>query len=157
MPGAVLLPLAQFAAARQWRRPRSLTCGKRCEAGSPVCWAAGTLARREVAEQWLAQTREQLTEAAPGDRLRVRKAAAERWADRFADLLDEDPPRDPSFARWPRKSRPSCPRVWCRRLAIRWRLAGREHRCIGGGGIAAGVIHGNVAPPGPTLPGPAKP
>jgi hypothetical protein len=25
-----------------------------------------------------------------------------------------------------------------------------------GGGIAAGVIHGNVAPPGPTVPGPAR-
>jgi hypothetical protein len=25
-----------------------------------------------------------------------------------------------------------------------------------GGGIAAGVIHGNVAPPGPTVPGPGN-
>ena len=36
--------------------------------------------------------------------------------------------------------------------------AGRDMKVTAsGGGIAAGVIHGNVAPPGPTLPGPATP
>src|ERR1700683_2764197 len=50
--------------------------------------------RTEVAEQWLAQTHEQLAAAAGGgggELGRVRGAAAQRWAARFADLLDEDP------------------------------------------------------------------
>jgi hypothetical protein len=35
--------------------------------------------------------------------------------------------------------------------------AGRDVKITAtGGGIAAGVIHGNVAPPGPTRPGPAQ-
>ena len=35
--------------------------------------------------------------------------------------------------------------------------AGRDMNVTAaGGGIAAGVIHGNVAPPGPTLPGPVQ-
>jgi len=36
--------------------------------------------------------------------------------------------------------------------------AGRDMNVTAsGGGIAAGVIHGNVAPPDPTVPGPARP
>ena len=36
--------------------------------------------------------------------------------------------------------------------------AGRDvNITASGGGIAAGVIHGNVAPPDPTAPGPAQP
>jgi hypothetical protein len=36
--------------------------------------------------------------------------------------------------------------------------AGRDMNVTAsGGGIAAGVIHGNVAPPNPTMPGPARP
>jgi hypothetical protein len=35
--------------------------------------------------------------------------------------------------------------------------AGRDvNITASGGGVAAAVIHGNVAPPGPTPPGPAK-
>ena len=52
----------------------------------------GDARRTEVAAEWLAQTREQLTAAWPGTELeQARRAAAERWAGRFADLLDEDP------------------------------------------------------------------
>ena len=52
----------------------------------------GDARKTQVAERWLAQTREQLTAAAPGSGLEpARRAAAERWAGRFADLLDEDP------------------------------------------------------------------
>src|ERR1700683_4110940 len=51
--------------------------------------------RTELAEQWLGQTHDQLGAAAGGggggELERVREAAAQRWAGRFADLLDEDP------------------------------------------------------------------
>ena len=51
----------------------------------------GDARKTEVAEGWLAQTREQLAAAGPGRLEQARQAAAERWAGRFADLLDEDP------------------------------------------------------------------
>jgi hypothetical protein len=52
----------------------------------------GDARKTQVAEQWLAHTREQLAAAVGGSGLeRVREAAVERWAGRFADILDEDP------------------------------------------------------------------
>jgi hypothetical protein len=47
--------------------------------------------KAEAAERWLAQTREQLTAALGRDPEQAQTAQAERWAGRFADLLDEDP------------------------------------------------------------------
>src|SRR5215470_11130510 len=52
----------------------------------------GDARRTEVVEGWLAQARQQLEAAAPGTGLeQAQKAVAERWAGRFADLLDEAP------------------------------------------------------------------
>jgi hypothetical protein len=47
--------------------------------------------RTQAAVQWLDQTREQLAAVTGSGLEQARKAAAERWAGRFADLLDEDP------------------------------------------------------------------
>jgi hypothetical protein len=111
--------------------------------------------RTEVAEQWLAQTHEQLV-AVTGDELEhVREAAAKRWAGRFADLLDEDPGVEAEL------------RALVEEVAARLPLgsvsatdhsvaAGRDVNVTASGGIAAGVIHGDVAPPNPTEPGPAE-
>ena len=51
----------------------------------------GDARKTQVAEQWLAQTRQQLAAAAGSGLEQDQEAAAERWAGRFADLLDEDP------------------------------------------------------------------
>ena len=87
---------------RRWRLRRSLMCARRFGAG---VWEAvrGRFARllgrgndrsTQVAEQWLAQTHQQLTTVTPGSGLeQAKQVQAERWADRFADLLDEDQPR----------------------------------------------------------------
>jgi Tetratricopeptide repeat len=116
----------------------------------------GDVRKTEVAERWLAQTREQLTAAAPGaDLERLRDAQAERWTGRFADLLDEDPGLEAEL------------RTLAEEIAARLPagpVSASGHSVAGGrdvnitasgGGIAAGVIHGNVAPPDPTCPGPA--
>jgi hypothetical protein len=47
--------------------------------------------RTEVALRRLAKTREQLASVGPRAAEQVRHDAAERWAGRFADLLEEDP------------------------------------------------------------------
>jgi hypothetical protein len=117
----------------------------------------GDARRTQVAEQWLAQTREQLT-AAPGSGLeRAREAVAERWADRFADLLDEDPGLETEL-------RALVDEVAARLPAAAVSAAGHSvaagrdvNITASGGGTAAGVIHGSVTPPDPTGPGPAQP
>ena len=51
----------------------------------------GDARKTEIAERWLAQTHDQLTAAAGSGLEQAQQAQAERWAGRFADLLDEDP------------------------------------------------------------------
>jgi len=51
----------------------------------------GDARKAQVAEQWLAQTRQQLAAATGSGLEQAQGVAAERWAGRFADLLDEDP------------------------------------------------------------------
>ena len=51
----------------------------------------GDTRKTQVAEQWLEQTHQQLTTAAGSGLEQAREAQAQRWAGRFADLLDEDP------------------------------------------------------------------
>jgi hypothetical protein len=118
----------------------------------------GDARKTEVAERWLAQTREQLTTATGAGLEQTRKAVAERWAGRFADLLDEDPGAEAALralvdevaARLPAGS------VSAADHSV---AAGRDvNVTASGGSVAAAVIHGNVAPPGnPTGPGPAQP
>jgi len=89
MPGEVLLALAQFAGQTVaaaaitdvWEAVRSRFAR---------LLGRGDARKTAVAEQWLAQTRQQLTAAGSGVE-QVREAQADRWAGRFADLLDEDP------------------------------------------------------------------
>jgi hypothetical protein len=119
----------------------------------------GVARKTEIAEGWLAQTREQLAAAGPGSRSveQMRQAAAERWAGRFADLLDEDPSVAEELralveevaARLPAGS------VAASGYSV---AAGRDvHITAYSGGTAAGVIHGHVGPGNPTVPGPALP
>jgi hypothetical protein len=90
MSGDVLLALAQFAG--QTVAAAAVTdVWESTRARFARLLGRGDARKTEVAERWLAQTREQLTAAGPGELERVREAATERWAGRFADLLDEDP------------------------------------------------------------------
>jgi len=111
----------------------------------------GDARRTEAAERWLAQTREQLTAAARGANLeQVREAAAERWARRFADLLDEDSGLETELRVLVEEVAARLP-VGATSAAGHSVAAGRDVKITAsGGGIAAGVINGNVVPPDPT-------
>jgi hypothetical protein len=114
----------------------------------------GDARKTEVAERWLAQTRQQLT-AAGSDSRRLREAAAERWAGRFSDLLDEDPGLEEELRALVEEVAVRLP-VGAVSAAGHSVAAGRDLRITASsGGLAAGVIHGSVAPPDPTSPGPA--
>jgi hypothetical protein len=110
-----------------------------------------------VAERWLAQTQQQLAAAAGAELDRAREGQAERWAGRFADLLDEDPGVEGELRALVEEVAARLP-AGAVSAADHSVAAGRDVNITAlGGGMAAGVVHGNVAPPNPTLPGPAQP
>jgi hypothetical protein len=117
----------------------------------------GDVGKTQVADGWLAQTREQLAAAAPGGPEEARRAAAERWAGRFSDLLDEDPAIEAQLRTLVQEVAAELPAgaVSASGYSV---AAGRDVSITASGGsVAAGVIHGNVAPPDPTTPGMAQP
>lgn len=116
----------------------------------------GDPARTQMAEQRLAETREQLTGAEGKDLEQARAALAERWAGRLADLLEEHPDVEADLRGVVQEIRAAlpAPMVSAADHAV---AAGRDlNISTVGGGVAAGVIHGIVAPPDPTRPGPAN-
>ena len=116
----------------------------------------GDARKTEVVEGWLAQTHEQLAVAGSGSVEQVRQAAAERWALRFSDLLDEDPSVADGLRALVEEIAGQLP-AGMMSAADHSVAAGRDvNITASGGGTAAGVIHGNVAPPNPTPPGPAN-
>jgi hypothetical protein len=116
----------------------------------------GDARKTEVAERWLDETHQQLTAAQGEDLEPARAAAARRWEDRFADLLDEDPGVEADLRAVMEEIAAQLP-AGVVSAADHSVAAGRDvNITASGGGVAAGVIHGNVAPPGPTPPGPAN-
>lgn len=157
MSGDVLLALAQWAG--QTVAAAAVTDAWEAVRGRFArLLGRGDARKAEVAERWLAQTRDQLVAAAPGaDLERMQEAQAERWAGRFADLLDEDPALEADFRALVEDVAARLP-AGAVSAAGHSVAAGRDVTITAsGGGIAAGVIHGDVAPPGPIRPGSATP
>jgi hypothetical protein len=154
MPGEVVIALAQWAGQTVaaavvtdvWesaRRKFARLLGR------------GDARKTEVAERWLAETREQLTAVGAADLGRARAAQAQRWEGRFADLLDEDPGAEADLRALVEEVAAALPAgvVSATGHAV---AAGRDVSISADrGGVAAGVIHGDVAPPGPPGSGPA--
>lgn len=155
MPGDVLMVLAQFAG--QTVAAAAVTDVWEAVRGRFArLLGRGDARKTEVAEQWLAQTQQQLTAAAGSGAERAGETAAARWAGRFADLLDEDPGAEAALRALVEEVAARLPAAAVS-AADHSVAAGRDVSITAsGGGIAAGVIHGNVAPPNPTGPGPAR-
>jgi len=154
MPGEVLVALAQWAGqtvaaaavSDVWESAR----GKFAR-----LLGRGDGRKTEVAQRWLAETHERLTVVEGADLDRARAALAQRWEGRFADLLDADPAAEADLRALVQEIRAALPaRVVS--AADHGVAAGRDVNISADrGGVAAGVIHGNVAPPNPPGPGPA--
>jgi len=98
-------------------------------------------------------TRGQLELLAPPELQQVREDLARRWAGRFADLLDDYPEAEAELRSLVEEIRAQVPGVSASGHSL---AAGRDIRITAAdGGFAAGVVHGDVAPPHPLLPGPA--
>jgi hypothetical protein len=156
MPGEVLLALAQWAG----QTVAAATVTDAWEAARHKVarlLGRGDPRKTEVAERWLNETHQQLTAAQGADLQPARAAAARRWEGRFADLLDEDPGVEANLRALVEEIAAQLPAgvVSAADHAV---AAGRDvNITASGGGTAAGVIHGNVASPDPTPPGPANP
>jgi hypothetical protein len=110
--------------------------------------------RTKLAERRLDQTRQQL-EGVGGEELEKAQADLEKaWQVRLADLLEENPGAEADLRALVQEIQAALPAgvVSAADHAV---AAGRDMNVSASeGGVAAGVIHGNVAPPGPTRPGP---
>ena len=112
--------------------------------------------RTELAERRLAETREQLTGAAAADLEPARAAQEAQWLTRLADLLEEDPGVEAELRALVGEIQAALPGgvVSAAGHAV---AGGRDvNISASGGGVAAGVIHGSVASPGPLRPGPVQ-
>jgi hypothetical protein len=112
--------------------------------------------RTKMTERRLVETREQLTGVEGKDLEQVGAVLAERWAGRLADLLEEHPDAEADLRTLVQEIQAALPAgtVSAADHAV---AAGRDvNISSASGGVAAGVIHGNVTPPDPTLRGPAS-
>jgi hypothetical protein len=99
----------------------------------------------------LEETHEQITGLEGTDLEQARSVLAARWTTRLADLLEEDPGVEADLRALVREIQLALP------AGI---VSAADHAVVAGqnvniaaisGGVAGGVIHGNVAPPNPTL------
>lgn len=111
--------------------------------------------KEQVAEQRLAEMHEQLAGFEGAEREQARTRLAGRWATRLADLLEEDPGVEVELRALVEEIQAALPAGGVS-AAGHSVAAGRDVN-VGAdhGSVAAGVLHGNVTPPGPTGPGPA--
>lgn len=113
--------------------------------------------KEKLAEQRLDQTQQQLQAAAPGQkREQAHTELVATWRTRLADLLEEHPDAAAELQDLVEKIQERLPAVNVS-AGDHGLAAGRDVKITATeGGMAAGVIHGDVTPPGPTRPGPAQ-
>jgi hypothetical protein len=125
-----------------------------CRRGFVRLLGRGDAKKTELAEQRLAETHKQLTTAGGAELEQARAALEAQWTTRLTDLLEEDPGVEVELRSLVEeiRSQLSAGVVSAADHSV---AAGRDVTIsASGGGVAAGVIHGDVAPPGPTRPGP---
>jgi len=124
-----------------------------CKRGFGRLLGRGDPKKEQLAEQRLEETRQQLAGA---DSEQARAAQEAQWTTRLADLLEENPDAEAELQALVREIQAQLPAgvVSAADHAV---AAGRDVKIsASGGGVAAGVIHGNVAPPNPPQKGPAE-
>ncbi len=115
----------------------------------------GDPGKTKLAEQRLAATHDQLTEAEGADLERARTALEAQWVIRLADLLEEDPGIEADLRTLVEEIQARLPARVVSAADHAVAAGGDVNIKASGGGVAAGVVHGNVEPPNPTSQGPA--
>jgi hypothetical protein len=114
----------------------------------------GDAKKEQLADKRLEETRQQLAGASGQELARARADLVKAWQVRMADLLEEDPGVEAELRAVVEEVRAQLP-AGVVSAADHSVAAGRDVNISAAqGGLAAGVIQGDVAPPGPTRPGP---
>jgi alpha-D-ribose 1-methylphosphonate 5-triphosphate synthase subunit PhnL len=115
----------------------------------------GDAAKEQLARKRLEETRRQLAVVTGQELEQARVELARAWQVRMADLLEEDPSVEAELRAVVEEIRAHLPAVVV--SAVDHSVAAGRDVTISAsqGGLAAGVIHRDVVPPGPTWPGPA--
>jgi hypothetical protein len=101
-------------------------------------------------DQKLVAARDQLMAAAPSDVDQVQASLANQWQTRFADLLDDYPDAAPELTALVDELVPVTASASDHSISAQ-RIDMKADRSS----FVAGVVHGNVTMPGPSVPGPA--
>ena len=115
----------------------------------------GDKKKEQLADKRLEETRQQLAGVSGQELEKAQTELGRVWQVRVADLLEEDPGVEAELRALVEEIRAQLPAgtVTAADHAV---AAGRDvNIAASGGGTAAGVIHGNVAPPNPPQQGPA--
>jgi hypothetical protein len=115
----------------------------------------GDPAGEERAAVRLEETRQQLIAVPVGELEQARGRAAAAWQTRLEDLLDEDPGAAGDLRALVEEVRSRLPAGTVTASGHGLAVGGDVTITSSGSGVAAGVVHGNVAPPDPPAPGPA--
>ena len=111
--------------------------------------------RAKLAERRLDQTRQQLEGVSGQELAKAQADLGKAWQVRMADLLEEDPGVEAGLRALVEEIRAQLP-AGAVSAADHAVAAGRDVNISASeGGVAGGVIHGDVTPPGPTRPDPA--
>jgi hypothetical protein len=151
---AELVQLAQLAGQTVVTAASTDAWGK-AKAGLARLLGRGDPGRTRAAEDRLEGMRGQLASAPAAELDRVREVEAVRWQARLEDLLEEYPGVAADLEALVSLIRAELPAGIVTASGHGVAAGGDISIRASGGGTAAGVIHGNVAPPDPTGPGPA--
>jgi len=124
-----------------------------CKRGFARLLGRGDPAKEQATEQKLEATREQL---AGSDSEQVKAAEAVAWKTRLEALLEDDPGAEAQLRALVEEVRAQLPAqaVTASDHSV---AAGRDVNVTSsGGGVAAGVIHGDVSAGNPPVPGPGQ-
>lgn len=115
----------------------------------------GDSRKAQLAEQRLDETREQLDGLEGSDLEQASATLAMQWTTRLADLLEENPEVETELRDLVKEIQAALPEG-AASATDHSIAAGRDVKISADrGSLAAGIVHGNVTPPGPTGPGPA--
>jgi hypothetical protein len=115
----------------------------------------GDSKKEQLADKRLEETRQQLAAVTGHELQQAQVELARAWRVRMADLLEEDPGVEAELRAVIEEVRAQLPAEVVS-AADHSVVAGRDVNISASqGSLAAGVIHGDVAPPDPTWPGPA--
>jgi hypothetical protein len=126
-----------------------------CRRGFVRLLGCGDAKKEQLADERLEETRRQLDGVSGHELEQARAELGKAWQVRLADLLAEDPGVEAELRALVQEVRAQLPAQMVSAVDHSVAAAGNVNITASGGGVAAGVIHGDVAPPGPTHPGPA--